>query len=388
MNQKRRILFSLVILISVGLIWQTVYAAPALQGDSPFIFYFPIIHKSEPTTVPSPTPSPTPIPTTPPGPPAYYTTSWYMTPSSVNTTYNKGCQAGNQTKTVTGAQDSLVILDFGQPWSDGNQYGTLLLQEPGYDLASTNDIIIYVKNFISGYMACSDGVSTIDVGIGTSNFALYRDGVCTPLSWFCTEERAYNHGKAWAAMVNTVNNWVIQQGYASQVTVSGANDIELSWNTAMITIAWVDGFNDANNDATGMDKFVFYNYGACEGCPTRLSPNTNPDLVFDWTLFYVHYTAWRVSPAWPIPEIYSTSGINARQWAYLSYWGVTNRGYPPIYYLGEMTQWQACSGDPYCVDTGTNNTPVQGWTQLFNEINYWPQTSQTSMPWMTDIDWP
>ena len=87
--------------------------------------------------------------------------------------------AGNQTKTVTGAQDSLVILDFGQPWSDGIQFGTLLLQEPGYELASTNDIIIYVKNFIIGYMACSDGVSTIDVGIGTSNYARYLNGVCT-----------------------------------------------------------------------------------------------------------------------------------------------------------------------------------------------------------------
>jgi hypothetical protein len=281
----------------------------------------------------------------------------------------------------------LVILDFGQPWGEGSQYGTLLLQEPQYNLASTNDIIVYVKNFISGYMACSDGVSTIDVGIGTSNFALYRDGVCTSLSWFCTEEKAYNHGKAWAAMVNTVNNWVIQNNYASLVTVSGANDIELSWNTAKITIAWVDGFNDGNNDANGNDKFVFYNYGACEGCPTRLAPNTNPDLVFDWTLFYVHYTAWRVSPAWPIPEIYNENGYNARQWAYLSYWGVTRpTPYAPIYFSGEMTQYQACGGAPEC--TGINNTPVQGWTQLLSEINYWPQTSQTTIPWMTDIDWP
>ena len=177
MNIRKRIIFSLVLIISVGLIWQTVNAAPALQIEPPFVFYFPIIQKSDPTPVPSPTPSPTAVPTTPPGPPAYYTTSWYMTPSSVSTTYDKGCLAGNQTKTVAGAQDSLVILDFGQPWGDSTGYGTILKHEPGYDLTSTNDIIIYVRNFIDGYIGSSDGVSTIDVAIGTSNFAsLYRAG--------------------------------------------------------------------------------------------------------------------------------------------------------------------------------------------------------------------
>ena len=61
---------------------------------------------------------------------------------------------------------------------------------------------------------------------------------------FCTPAVAYEHGKQWALMVKDLYTWVIQQGYAGQVSVAGASDIELSWNYATITHAWANGFND------------------------------------------------------------------------------------------------------------------------------------------------
>lgn len=347
----------------LSLSWQVVYAASLQQDSPPYRYFFPVAYKA-PAFVPTP--------------PNYYTTSWYMTPANVTRTYQMGCQAGTQTTQLGGVQDSLVILDYGQPWSDGSQFGTLLLNEPAYDLNSTNDIIIYTKNFINGYMACSDGVSKIDIGVGTTNFAYYIDGVCTSRSWYCTDARAYDHGYAWAGMVRTLYNWVISSGYGGQVKVSGATDIELAWNYAHISTKWVEGF-DANDN----NQVIFYNFGTCDGCPTRISPNTNPNLVYDWTFPQVHYAAWRAAPAWPIPEIYATSGINARQWAYLSKWGV-DQGYSKMQFLSALTQFQACGGS--C--DGTDNTPQQAWQQLYDETKFWIQTSLTTIPWMTDIDWP
>ncbi|PKO12618.1 MAG: hypothetical protein CVU39_23320 [Chloroflexi bacterium HGW-Chloroflexi-10] len=385
--QKKNQIFTVFIIIGLAaFLWNSVLAAPANQLESPYFSYFPVITQAEPPYI-SYFPiiaQAEPTPTQPPAvPPAYYTTSWYMTPLSVTTTYAKGCAAGNQTKTVAGAQDGLIILDYGQPWSDGIQYGTLLLTEPTYNLNSTNDIMVYTRNFINGYMACSDGISTIDIGIGTTNYVYYiGEENCYGQNWFCTTGRAYNHGKAWAQMVLSMHNWVAQQGYAAQVTVSGATDIELSWNYATVSRAWVDGFDDFDNDTV-----IFYNYGTCDGCPTRLAPKDDPDLVWDWTMSDVHYTAWRAGAVWPIPEIYDNEGILARQWAYLSKWGVS-RGYTRMYFLSALTQMQACIGnsDPHC--SYLDNTPVQAWHQLHDELNYWPETAQYTIPWMTDIDWP
>ncbi len=363
--QNRNLQVIILLLALLAVVSQPIFANSAAQEEPPYRYYFPLIFSKSAV------------------PPAYFTTSWYMTPQNVSLTYQMGCQAGVQTVQIPGAQDSLVILDFGQPWGDGIQYGTLLLREPAYDLNSTNDIIIYTKNYINGYMACSDGVSKIDVGIGTTNFAYYINGVCSQASWYCTESRAYAHGGAWAEMVRTVYNWVISSGYGARVRVSGATDIELAWNYASISRKWVEGF-----DAHDNSQVIFYEYGTCDGCPTRLAPNNNPDLYYDWTFPNVHYVSWWAAPAWPIPEIYANSGINARQWAYLSKWG-TEQGYSRMQFLSAFTQYQAClssPGDTLC--PLLDNTPQEAWYQLFSETNYWTQTALPAIPWMTDIDWP
>jgi hypothetical protein len=49
-----------------------------------------------------------------------------------------------------------------------------------------------------------------------------------------------------------------------------------------------------------------------------------------------------------------------------------------------MTQWQACQ-QRGCNET--DNTPLQGYAQLFEELSYWMETAQSEIPWTTDIWW-
>lgn len=327
--------------------------------------------------------------------PTYYSTSWYITKNLFNFTngkrniYYKGLEAGYLTA-PPGRQDQLVILHFGRPRTDGIQVGTRAYYDTSGGLTSTNDIIIYTQDFINGFivgaLSKNDTESKLELGVGTSNlnwdYYAYRS--CE--GYFCTTEEAYNHGKAWAQMIATLNNWVIQQGYASRVSVAGASDIELAWNSAAISHAWVRGFDDHDQG-----KYIFYNFGTCEGCDIGINlstpPNPNKALSGDWTHAKVHYSAWGAGPAWPIPEIYLNNGWNANQWANISKVGVM-LGYNRMYFYSALSQYQACQSvnDPYCATT--DNTPVEAWTQLMKAINTRPETSQNFIPYMTDIDWP
>jgi hypothetical protein len=398
MKNKRIFLATLVILvIAFSALRRNIQAAALKQEDAPEDTYLSLVLQAEGTqesylpvifrSDPLPTPTPTRVPASPP---SYYTTSWYMTPGNIATTTQMGCQAGQQTKNIAGAQDSLIILDFGQPWGNSSSMGTILLKETregGWRITSTSEIYTAVTAFINGYMTCDDGISSLDVAIGTNNFA-FSTGWSNPgcpedtIRWMCYETNAYNHGVTWAALVRNVAAYVTSNHFDGLITVSGANDIELSWNYPENTIAWVDGFNDNDHN-----EVIFYNYGACEGCPLGGSTTTNPTLVNGWTLFKAHYTAWRVSPAWPIPEIYLNNGWNAQQWAFLSRWGV-DHGYEKMIFLSALTQLKACGG----VDTSecptTDNTPQEAWHQLYNAVNAYPSTALITIPWMTDIDWP
>src|SRR2546428_495854 len=82
-----------------------------------------------------------------------------------------------------------------------------------------------VAQFARGYYVCtgSDTTSVLWVAVGTTN-----DGGA--VTW--------GHGKAWAAMINSVNGWLGANGFDSQTWVVGANDMELSWNSPPVTRAW------------------------------------------------------------------------------------------------------------------------------------------------------
>ncbi|MBE0687127.1 MAG: hypothetical protein IH585_14145 [Anaerolineaceae bacterium] len=379
MKTHYRLLLSILVLISlIGALF-TNFSIASSQEEPPYHTYLPLILKNGI-----------------PDPPAYFSTTWYVTLGMLQTTstglrniYYKGIQAGYLTAPA-GRQDQLVILHFGRPRKVDSQIGTRVYLDTSGEVTSINDIIIYTKDFINGYMvgalANNDTESKLELGIGTSNlnWDYLAEGVC--LGYFCTTEDAYNHGKAWAQMVITLNDWVVASGYAARVSVAGATDIELAWNSAKISHAWVDGFDDYDQG-----KYIYYNFGTCEGCDIGINlsvpPDPYKDLTGDWTHAKVHYSAWGVPPAWPIPEIYLNNTYNANQWANISKVGVM-LGYIPIYFFSPLSQYQACLGedDPSC--PYTDNTPQEAWIQLYKAINTRPETAQKYIPYMTDIDWP
>ncbi|PKO12620.1 MAG: hypothetical protein CVU39_23330 [Chloroflexi bacterium HGW-Chloroflexi-10] len=365
MKKKNLILTIFAITGLAAFLWSSVLAAPAFQAGPPYFSYLPIVSKPEPT--------PTPIP---PAPPTVFSTTRYMTSITNVDSYNFGCLAGQRDLALPGKQDSLIILAYGQPWGQNGEYGVWYYRGT---FANTTQIGNSAKQYAKGYWDCSgnDNTSTVEIAIGTSNYASYYNGVCTSGSWFCTTDRAYNHGKEWALMVKDVYNWVISQGYASQISVAGGNDIEFLWNKANITKSWVEGFDDYDQGV-----YKFYNFGSCDACPyvgSTWHPPAN-----NWSMEDAYYVAWGAAPVHPVPEIYSITGKNAKEWAYLSYWGTQNNRVA-IQFPATLTQWQACQQVGGC--TGSDNKPLTGWQQLFTEINRWPQTAQQNIRWMTDILW-
>jgi hypothetical protein len=317
-----------------------------------------------------------------------YTTSYYMKTVDSTRLYNLGCEIGTRDSALPGVQDSVVVLDFGAPTYYLGAYGTRLFS--GYGYVSVTQIRDAIKNYGQGYYVCSgiDDLSHLTIGIGTSNWEL--DNYSAANATY-----ALAHGQAWAQMVNDVNAWFVAQGYSGQVAAWGANDIELSWNSYAVTKLWMDGYDTVN-------LYPMLDYGALEGCPTRLQTGwkCSGGPTGDWAPAGIPnqerawYKAYGAPPNYPLPEVYIVYGTNARQWAYLSYYGYTAHG-KPMEIKGSLTQWQACQQvtDPLydCInetdpDLNTDNPPEQGWQQMQDEVNEWPGTSQI-IPWSTDIKW-
>ena len=373
MRKLSRLIILLLILAAAGL---TYRAALAQQGE--YNLYFPLVAaepQSAPTATRTPvptrtiTPSPTPMVT--PLPPEIFSTSYYMNTVNPAKFYDLGCAQGQRDLALPGAQDSVVILDFGQAAGENGQYGVWLFNVITFQ--PTANLIPAIQEFGRGYWVCSgaDRQSKVTVGIGTSNYG----------SWFRNTTNSYanarNHGAAWAQMVRQVNEYLAAGGYAGQVLVVGAIDMELSWSGPLPARAWVEGFN-----ANDQEKYRYYNFGDCAGCPSIYHPGWSP--TNGWTLWDVWYTSWGAQPAWPLPLIYADDGINAYQWQWLSRYSVINYN-SKILFKGPMTQYQACQQVGGCEAIHLDNTPLEGWSQLWEALNSDSRTSQDSLPWSTDI---
>lgn len=312
--------------------------------------------------------------------PRYDSTSYYVQTTDSVKAYDRGVQLGQADAKLSSMQDRLVILDFGQPWYENGQFGTIVFRVGGvgeFIFADMTRIADMAKNFALGYWVGTgkNNALQLTLGIGTSNY-LRADMVNT--------NNAYQHGKLWAQMVIDVNSWLKSQGYAGQVYAAGANDMELSWATPGLTRAWVNGFNAADNDSA-----IYYNYGACEGCPqSYYSSYSQWQGVNGWTPDDIWYISWGVQPAWVVPEIYLSSGANAKQWQTLSKYSASTKG-TAILFQGAMTQYGACLQRGGCTSSSssvdTMNTPQEGGTQLWDYLNKDPATSINYLRWLTDI---
>lgn len=210
-----------------------------IMGDLPYRVNLPmIINNPTPTTV-EPPPS---------------SLSYYISENSYQKLYNLGCNEG-----MFNRSDALVLLDFGSPWNDGTNYGTTLLWYGDTPRRATiADIEIMVKGYLTGYHSCrsATGSSHLTLGIGTSNNGAYIIS---------------EHGKQWAGLTLNVYNWIESPpSWKDHMTVVSAIDIELDWASPSITKQWVEAYNGVSG------RKDYYNYGTCEGCPTKtdnIAPN-------------------------------------------------------------------------------------------------------------------
>ena len=301
-----------------------------------------------------------------------FTTSYYMKTVDENDLYEMGCELGSRDAGFNGTQDNIVVLDFSYPICNGTTYGAELF---GYGHVTTDQIAAAVEQFGSGYYECTgqDNDSTLLIGIGTNN------KVPKDTDYTCdTEGKAFDHGAAWAAMTNSVNQWFIDNGLFSQVSAAGASDMELGFNGPAWTRQWVDGYS------SGPDPIpMLIHFGDAAGCPYDGNTWTcgTPDYP-EWSVDDVWYVSYGAPPSFPIPLIYLTSGVHAKQWAQMSSYSYAQYG-EPIIFLGAFTQYQACQ-QRGC--DRTDNTPAQAYQQMMLELGKDPNIAQ-ELRFLTDIKW-
>ncbi len=295
--------------------------------------------------------------------------SYYVSGYSLSWAYDRGCDAGTADKNTAGTQTHYVVLDFGSLYK--NSVGTWTVSGFGhpFSLAKARDM---VQQWAYGYWTCTgtDTASTAYVGLGTNNSA----GEITSaagLQFANTAQSAVN----WAKSHPSTSTAAYAQGRPA-----GANDFE-DFNVSNLNTKsrnWIDGYNSASS------RPMMLNYGAASGCPTSFVPSAgscNASLNAE--------TIWRVSwgpstsAAFPLPEIYSTSGSNAKQWRYLSRYSYNEHG-SAFRFQGVMAQSGACSQRGGC--TGTDNTPSEAWSQLDAQVSADPITDSTVGP-PTNIWW-
>lgn len=287
----------------------------------------------------------------------YITSTDVATPSRLNT---DGC---NQASSGVGG---IVVLDFGAiVFKNGSGYGTDLPGTTTY--VSNSTIKSLVQKYLKGYQRCNSSGTVLDLGIGTNN------GV------FSTVADATSAGEDWATLVSNEASWITSQSIANEYAL-GASDIELEFNSAQLSRAWTDGFDNVSNN-TGV---VYLNYGDASGCPMDDS-TTNRACSHGWFQSDIAYVSWDAVAAYPLPEIYATAGGNAAQWQSIDYYQHNNQGsFGAMFIEGAFTQYKACQQVGGC--QGTNNTPTAGWTQLYNDLNANSTTVQ-SLPYLSDIQW-
>jgi hypothetical protein len=271
------------------------------------------------------------------------TTSRYMKTTDPNVLSNEGC---NQAQA---GEAGRIVLFFGQPWVQAGTYGTIIFGSNTF--RSISQIEAAVKGWLGGYWGCTpvNGPKVL-LAVGTSNFR---------------GETTSGHGAAWARMVNRIEAWIKSPpSYESQETARGASDMETAWNTVANTRAWVNGYASAY---TGTQ--YYYNFGDAGGCPPYGS------CLNGWTQADVYYVSYGAAPAWPLPQIYcevcysgDTNGGQSRQWYRMALWAKLNAG--GMYILGSLTQWAAAGN---CC----TNTPAQGWSQLWDDLNGDSRTAQS-----------
>jgi len=301
--------------------------------------------------------------------PPLSTTSHYVEEVDESIFNRQGCAEADKRRQ---GQNVVVILDFGYPAYYNGRYGALTLDPETF--YPTDVISEEVKGYLTGFYVCAqvhNNDARLTLAMGVNNHhprSPYISGV------------TLEHGRAWAQMVNDLNDWIEDHNWQNTLRVYGANDIEFEWNTYDVTIQWVNGYTE-----TWSFPSYYLNFGSCDSCPSSQFWWWVP--ANGWTLENIRTVSWGAPPAWPLPEIYLRDGLNADQWSWINHLYTS-----PMYFTGALTQYGACHSPQPRSCNGTDNTPEQGWSQLWDWINRYPNTQQSELRWSTDIlwdvDWP
>jgi hypothetical protein len=239
--------------------------------------------------------------------------SYYVTSLNTSTAATLGCNQG-KFDASHGNINSTATLDFGGQNSSNN--GTILTFSGTQ--VSYSQVESYAETFGYNYWLCTgaDTTSYLTMSIGTNNSAYYVNS---------------SGGASWAGVVNAVASYMNSYG---QVTVWGANDMELDWASYSATSGWESGY-------AGHTSALYNDYGDAAGCPPYGSCDNG------WTQHDVYLVAWGDPPAEVTPEIYYTSQGN--EWV-----SVSNT-------QGLISFWGPL--DEYDLDSGTL-TASQAWSAL------------------------
>jgi hypothetical protein len=290
------------------------------------------------------------------------TTSRYVVTTDLAAMQRAGCNQGQS------GESGIVVLDFGYPIynTSTGQYGTILPDAAGTYI-SFGDIGWILTGFVGGYYYCATTPGQhIVLALGTNNSPKHG-GVVTA------------HGQRWGQLVDDMVRYINMDPPATdKISIAAAVNIELQLNTFTPTRDWLNAYQPTNRNP-------IYNFGNCNSCPWFGGPTWTPSN--GWTPENIYYVSYGADLAWPLPLIYRTDGQHADQWYRISRYTYTNPE-RPMYFAGAMTQWYACVDSPVedCHALQTDNTPSQGWTQLWQALNADPVTAQ-NLDWSTDIRW-
>jgi hypothetical protein len=302
-----------------------------------------------------------------------WTPSRYMDPVSTTTLYNLGYELGQAVYNHDRPQDAVVVLDYGaQSVNSSGEWGAISVHSGAFHTMA--QLRAAVQAFGRGYYygTGSNTTAQLAVELGTNNSG--RVGATA--------------GQVWANAVDAINSYFASGPpgfpFSRQVTAAGANDFEpgfCKYNPCPDQArAWADYFSTYGN-------WWYDNYGSCDGCPPVGSVN------YDWQVGDIYHVSYGATAAFPLPEIYANNGVNAAQWERISEWGLSYGRFGAMDFDGSMTQHYACS--QVGCDSALDNTPEQGWTQLWNALNTRadydghvpPAGVHDGLEWSTDIRW-
>jgi hypothetical protein len=287
--------------------------------------------------------------------PSWITRSYYMGNGSGEPARNLGC--------LNGDKQGRMTLFFGAPTTVSGTYGATLWGAPN---RTTGQIAATVREFARGYVFCRQSSSyRLLIGVGTSNSSIDSK----------SDQWVYGHGRAWATMVRDLSAWA-SQTYPGHVRIYGAWDAEPSWSTYERADRWMQGY-----DSEPGRRALHANFSA-DGCPR--DSTANGPCNNGWRQENVWQLAWRYDPSLPMPQIYATSGVNARQWQQIDLYGTIAHGDGMVFW-GTLSQHAACGQVGGC--QGTDNTPQQAHDHLLWQLNTHPATAQPTIETATDMHW-